>query len=183
MTRFCDQSVLELGAGLGLCGMVAALAGARVVLTDGDEDVLDLCRANIASNEAAFTQNVALIASTLSCLRLRWGAASDDLASLVATYPHGFDVLLASDVLYRSLDDVRLLMQTVAVLLALRNDSMKPSMLVASFQRRSLTVEAIAEVAAEYRLVVSVEESYTRSIFDEPCSFQCALILSLSIIF
>jgi predicted nicotinamide N-methyase len=42
--------MLELGAGTGLPGIVAASYGARVVQTDGNERALDVCRVNGAAN-------------------------------------------------------------------------------------------------------------------------------------
>jgi predicted nicotinamide N-methyase len=42
--------MLELGAGTGLPGIVAASYGAQVVQTDGNETALELCRVNGASN-------------------------------------------------------------------------------------------------------------------------------------
>ncbi|GFH55453.1 hypothetical protein CTEN210_11929 [Chaetoceros tenuissimus] len=46
-----DQTVLEIGAGLGLCGIVAHHLGAKQVLsTDGDVDVLNNLRHNIELN-------------------------------------------------------------------------------------------------------------------------------------
>ncbi|NLK08605.1 MAG: methyltransferase domain-containing protein [Firmicutes bacterium] len=42
---------LELGAGTGLCGIAAAVRGARVVQTDYIPDALQFCRANAALNE------------------------------------------------------------------------------------------------------------------------------------
>jgi predicted nicotinamide N-methyase len=47
---FRDRRVLELGAGTGLPGIVAASLGARVVQTDRDTLALDLCRRNGARN-------------------------------------------------------------------------------------------------------------------------------------
>lgn len=43
---FQGRSLLELGAGTGLPGIVAATLGARAVLTDADELVLHLCKIN-----------------------------------------------------------------------------------------------------------------------------------------
>lgn len=50
---FAGKSVLELGAGTGLPGIVAAsLGAARVVQTDRDESALAVCRRNGARNDA-----------------------------------------------------------------------------------------------------------------------------------
>lgn len=46
------RTVLELGAGTGLPGLVAASLGARVVQTDRDPVALELCRRNAARNAA-----------------------------------------------------------------------------------------------------------------------------------
>lgn len=48
--EFKGSSVLELGAGTGLPGIVAATLGARVVQTDRDELALAACRRNCARN-------------------------------------------------------------------------------------------------------------------------------------
>ena len=80
-----DGAVLELGAGLGLCSVGAAMAGAGSVLaTDLEEDALLFTRANAEAN------GVAVETSTLD-----W--ASGAVASLRSG---GFDCVLGSDVLY-----------------------------------------------------------------------------------
>lgn len=48
---FRDKRVLELGAGTGLPGIVAASLGGRVVQTDRDELAMSLCRRNGARND------------------------------------------------------------------------------------------------------------------------------------
>jgi len=51
--------VLELGAGTGLPGIVAATFGARVVQTDRLDKALDLCRQNAERNRVAIEHRVA----------------------------------------------------------------------------------------------------------------------------
>lgn len=48
--QFAGKQVLELGAGLGLPGLVAATLGAVVTQTDGDRGALDLAGRNAAAN-------------------------------------------------------------------------------------------------------------------------------------
>lgn len=75
--------VLELGCGLGLPSIAAALGGADVLATDWSQDAVDAAVANAARNDAVLE---ALVAS--------W----DDPAPLLARAP--FDLVLAADVLY-----------------------------------------------------------------------------------
>ena len=47
---FNDTQVLELGAGVGLAGVVAALRGAKLTVTDYNEQALDLTQENLVLN-------------------------------------------------------------------------------------------------------------------------------------
>ena len=73
--------MLELGAGTGLPGIVAATVGARVVQTDRHELALDLCRRNGARNGAR----------PISYRLADWTSWRDDDL---------YDVILGSDILY-----------------------------------------------------------------------------------
>lgn len=79
------KSVLEIGSGLGLCGCVAAAAGAsRVVMTDVDGDMLRLAAASAAANGCD---------DDVETMTLDWGRKE--------SWPDGeFDVVIAADVLY-----------------------------------------------------------------------------------
>jgi predicted nicotinamide N-methyase len=76
------RRVLELGCGLGLPAIAAALAGGRVLATDWSEDAVAMTAANAARNEAHLDAAV-----------FRWDA---DPAGLGPPWP----LVLASDVLY-----------------------------------------------------------------------------------
>ncbi|KAI3359816.1 hypothetical protein L3Q82_013819 [Scortum barcoo] len=82
-----DKTLLELGAGVSLPGVVAARCGAKVILSDSAKtpQCLDNCR---RSCEANGLQDVAV-------LGLTWGEVSPDLVLLPK-----LDVILGSDVFY-----------------------------------------------------------------------------------
>ena len=61
-------TVLELGAGLGLCSVYARRLGARrVVATDGDTDALENLRGNVGRNGHVQGDD------DVQCMQLRWG--------------------------------------------------------------------------------------------------------------
>ena len=78
-----SMRVLELGCGLALPSVVAALEGARAVASDWSPDAIDVARRNAAMNGAA-----------VEAVRCSW----DDAEVLVAAAP--WDLVVASDVLY-----------------------------------------------------------------------------------
>lgn len=80
------RAVLELGAGTGLPGIVAASLGARVVQTDRNELTLHVCRRNGARNGVGVGSAAAIE------YRLADWAAWDDARR--------YDVILGADVLY-----------------------------------------------------------------------------------
>jgi predicted nicotinamide N-methyase len=92
---FCSEvpMILELGAGAGLSGLVAAMLcrnPSNVILTDNNELVLDLLERNINVN---FTDQQ----RKPRCYRLGWGKQEAEQFSAV----HGnFDVILGADVVF-----------------------------------------------------------------------------------
>lgn len=86
-----QKHVLELGAGLGLCGLIAHHLGARrVTLTDGDSEVLKRLRSNIQSNARKNTCHI------IDCQQLIWGQQQTAFAKTNGKY----SVILASDCIY-----------------------------------------------------------------------------------
>ena len=90
--------MLELGAGVGLTGVLLAALGARVTLTDLP-DVTDLISANISANRPALSRPGA---GSAEAAPLPWGDA-DALARFgtAALGPAAWDHIICADVVYR----------------------------------------------------------------------------------
>lgn len=81
--ELAGKRVLELGAGTGVPGIVAASLGARVLQTDRNEVALHVCEMNAERNG-------------VSAIELRCA----EWESFTAAIGRSFDVILGSDVLY-----------------------------------------------------------------------------------
>lgn len=92
-SRLHGRSVLELGSGTGLTGLVVAkaCAPAKVVLTDGNEKVLALLRENVSENCKNDGQEVVRVAA------LDWEEVDSSLDELEDIRP---EVVIAADVVY-----------------------------------------------------------------------------------
>ena len=86
------KRVVELGAGLGLPSLAAALCGADVLATDWAQDAVALLRANAKRNSIR-----------LHAKRVRW----DEPEALLRRVP--WDVVLCADVLYEQRNATQLL--------------------------------------------------------------------------
>jgi len=87
-----DLHVVELGAGLGLPSLAAALRGADVLATDWADDAVTLLRENAERNGVR-----------LRVVRVRW----DEPEELVAAAP--WDIVLGADLLYEARNAEQLL--------------------------------------------------------------------------
>ncbi|XP_061090830.1 protein N-lysine methyltransferase METTL21A [Conger conger] len=81
------KAAIELGAGTGLAGIVAALLGARVTITDR-EPALDLLRTNVRDNIPPDQQGAAVVSE------LTWGEGLERFPA------GGYDLVLGADIVY-----------------------------------------------------------------------------------
>jgi predicted nicotinamide N-methyase len=94
---------VELGAGVGVCGILAGIVGAKeVVLTDHQETVLELMRENVMMNQSR--------CGDVKVEELEWGS------ELREGMKNRFDVVMGADVMY-SPNTPELLMESVKGLL------------------------------------------------------------------
>jgi molybdopterin synthase catalytic subunit len=111
-----DKSVLELGAGLGLCGITAYYLGARtVVMTDGDTQTLHQMRENVKQNcvENDVVSSEPHNHSIIVCKQLIWGSPNMEKFGV----QHGqFDTIIGADIIYTQ-DSLQPLFDTVTYLL------------------------------------------------------------------
>ncbi|XP_051479063.1 protein N-lysine methyltransferase METTL21A isoform X2 [Apus apus] len=82
-----DRSVIELGAGTGLLGIVATLLGARVTITDRAV-ALEFLESNVQANLPSALRPRAVVKE------LTWGKDLDNFP------PGAFDFILGADIVY-----------------------------------------------------------------------------------
>lgn len=110
-----QKSCLELGAGLGLASMLAQRMGAkRVVATDGDTNVLENLRFNVAMEQQTNIQSTKR--TEIETPQLIWGRDLEAFAERYADQDGCFDVIFASDCVYMT-TSLRPLWETVRRLL------------------------------------------------------------------
>ncbi|KAM4538310.1 protein N-lysine methyltransferase METTL21A [Fundulus diaphanus] len=80
------KKAIELGAGTGLVGIVAALLGAHVTITDR-EPALEFLSANVNANLPPRSRDTVIVSD------LTWGQGLE-------RFPGGFDLVLGADIIY-----------------------------------------------------------------------------------
>ena len=105
------KTVVELGAGCGLVGIMASRWASRVDITDGDEEEIPLIEKNCEQH--AFAGGGECTAHFLD-----WGTETSRAARASgALLPGGYDVVLAAQVVYVP-EAIPRLAETIAALLA-----------------------------------------------------------------
>jgi predicted nicotinamide N-methyase len=144
------KQVLEIGAGLGLCGILAHHLGAdRVLLTDGDTDALANLRGNV--QRATYTTTTTRTTNDdglverhplLAVYQLVWGR---NIPAFVER--HGrFDIVLGADVIYIP-ESIEPMWSSVAQLL-------RPNgIFLLSYTRRNVSFDLVLETATTFGFV------------------------------
>ena len=105
---YAGVQALELGAGVGVSGIVLAELGARVTLTDCFPPILALLRRNVAQNAGGG------LARRASVAHLAW----EDPASLQME-PGSLDLIIGSDLIYGGPKNGALLLSAIGQLISL----------------------------------------------------------------
>ena len=187
-------TVLELGCGLGLAGMLIRnlFPQVNVVLTDGDAEAVSATVRNCLHNgitcssgtESFASESDSAIENTGWCRveQLRWGVSAQ-LESFLASYCD-CRIVVAADVLYQE-SQVDPLMRTVAAVLSnnLSHAQNLSCRFVLSYTRRGVPLPLIFETAKLYNLEGVIHEHGCLDIFGEECSPECDLLSNCVMVF
>ncbi|OAE28366.1 hypothetical protein AXG93_2490s1570 [Marchantia polymorpha subsp. ruderalis] len=86
-------SVIELGAGLGLTGLLCARLCEHVVITDYNDTILKVMQMNVDHQ----VSTGALPVSSAEVQKLDW-SVDEHLDSILEKHPQGFDLVMGADI-------------------------------------------------------------------------------------
>mmetsp|Transcript_24752 Transcript_24752/g.57183 ORF Transcript_24752/g.57183 Transcript_24752/m.57183 type:complete len:271 (-) Transcript_24752:128-940(-) len=102
-----DVSAIEIGAGMAVCALTAAVrGGAKIMVTDSSDHALDLVKGSARLNG---------VADSLSCSRMDWHSSSS--VSGVAVQGGPYEFVIGSDILFASMN-VQPIVKAIIELLA-----------------------------------------------------------------
>ena len=140
-----NKTILELGAGLGLCSILTAILGAStVVISDGDSISLSNLRENVERNKHLIP-NFDQKSQNIQCLQLRWGMNLEEfkMKCNLPTVDGLFEVILGSDIIY---------IESILQPLFLTIDTLLTShgTFILAYARRNVKIDLVFEVATKY---------------------------------
>ncbi|GAB2229217.1 hypothetical protein Droror1_Dr00023354 [Drosera rotundifolia] len=153
-------SVIELGSGVGITGILCRRFCAKVVMTDHNDEVLKILKKNIELHASA--EDSPCFAE-LYAQKLEWGD-SDQINGVVRKYPEGFDLILGADIyilfynrLFFQQSSIPPLFETVRQLLQMRGKidckfilgyvsraKMMDTMVIAEAGKHGMLIEEVA---------------------------------------
>ena len=134
---FHSKSVLELGAGLGLCGLLMANFCSTIIMTDGCPETIELLQQNVKRNHQK---------GDLECRLLQWTIEVEGQDPLLG---ETFDLVMGSDIVYEE-DCVKSLFQT-SVRYMKKN---KSSRFILAYTKRNVSIVYVLEEAEKAGLEV-----------------------------
>ncbi|KAL7529097.1 hypothetical protein ACHAWF_002838 [Thalassiosira exigua] len=150
---FLSKRTLELGAGLGLNGILAwkstCSPDSEVCITDGDSDALVHLRENVKRNRSDDVS-----AGKVACHQLIWGRQSSEQFLERIANNQKYDVIVASDIIYAAVI-VEPLWETIQTLLMKPDGDDEGGIFVMAYARRKVpvSIEMVIEKAHQFGFV------------------------------
>lgn len=135
-------TVLELGSGVGITGILCSRFCSKVVLTDHNDEVLKILKKNIDLHASSEMSNCC---SELVAEKLEWGN-SEQICHILQTYTNGFDLILGADICFQQ-SSICLLFNTVEKLLQARRDGQCKFILAYVSRTKTMDSLVISEAA------------------------------------
>ncbi|XP_022943521.1 protein N-lysine methyltransferase METTL21A [Cucurbita moschata] len=150
-------SIIELGSGVGITGILCSKFCHNVVLTDHNEEVLKILKQNIQlhASPESFGNSAGLVAE-----KLEWGN-SDQITQVIDKYSGGFDLILGADICFQQ-SSVPLLFETAERLLQVRGRG-KCKFILAYVSRAKIMDALILDEASRHGMQMT-EVAGTRSV-------------------
>ncbi|XP_019190247.1 PREDICTED: protein N-lysine methyltransferase METTL21A [Ipomoea nil] len=149
-------SVIELGSGVGITGILCSKFCREVVMTDHNEEVLKILKKNIDH----VSSDISIPHAGLKAEKLEWGD-TDQLSYILQGHPEGFDLVLGADICFQQAN-VPLLFDTVEQLLKVRGGN-KCKFILAYVSRAKMMDAMVINEATRRGLQIS-EVAGTRSV-------------------
>lgn len=144
--RIRGRNVVELGAGCGLAGLVAARFAKAVVTTDGNEVVMDLLQRNAERHQREL-ESTPRSNSKIYAREFQWGN-KEQLQDIVNLMEGNVDVVVAADVVQWP-DVIEPLVHSIKALLW-HSRSKDPVFILGVVNRANSTYQMFFDLAAEH---------------------------------
>ncbi|PIA60077.1 hypothetical protein AQUCO_00400749v1 [Aquilegia coerulea] len=150
-------SIIELGSGVGITGILCRRFCRRILLTDHNDEVLKILNKNI---ELHATSESPTTCSGLAAEKLEWGN-DDHLSRISEQYSGGFDLVLGADICFQQ-SSIAPLFDTVEQLLRLKGVNCC-KFILAYVSRTKIMDTLVIDEAVKHGMQVS-EVQGTRSV-------------------
>ncbi|KMZ71015.1 hypothetical protein ZOSMA_18G01130 [Zostera marina] len=150
------HSVIELGSGVGITGILCSRFCNEVVLTDHNDEVLEILNKNIELQRSSGT----IVSAGLNAEKLEWGNHCH-LDQIKQKYSNGFDIILGADICFQQ-SSIPPLFYTVTKLL--HSIQCHESKFILAYVSRSKSMDAMVMSEAHKHGMKINEISGTRTI-------------------
>ncbi|XP_058788341.1 uncharacterized protein LOC131662538 isoform X2 [Vicia villosa] len=147
LDMFQGCTVIELGSGVGITGILCRKFCDKVVLTDHNEEVLKIINKNIELHSSP--QDISPTSHGLVAEKLEWGN-TDQVHEILQKHPGGFDFVLGADISFQQAN-IPLLFDTVRQLLQVKEGG-KCKFILAYVSRAKMMDSMIISEASKFRM-------------------------------